>query len=98
MPLFMDAIGVLCIGIVQCYLFIFTLRRLLPPITTNLNWVDRTTSFVTVIAALGVTGYIGEQSAVLPQGSMIGPYGIGLLIGLITNITVIIWLDSKQRA
>lgn len=95
MPLWIDAIGVLCIGVVQGYLFIYTLRRLLPPVTTTPAWFSKTSVF-TVLASVGVTGVIGASSAVLPQGSMIGPYGIGLLVGLIANTGVILWLDHQR--
>jgi hypothetical protein len=96
MPLWMDAIGVLCIGIVQGYLFMFALRRLLPPITPSHDWLNKT-SVMTIIASLGVTRVIGASSAVLPQGSMIGPYGLGLFIGLVMNNGIILWLDTRQR-
>lgn len=95
MPLWMDAIGVLCIGVVQGYVFMFALRRLLPPITPSPDWLDKT-SVMTVIASLGVTGVIGASSATLPQGSMIGPYGIGLMVGLVMNTGMILWLDHRK--
>lgn len=95
MPVWMDAVGVMCIGAVQGYLFIYILRRVLPPIILKPDWFGKTSAF-TVLAAVGVSGFIGASSAILPQGSMIGPYGIGLLTGLVANTGLVIWIDKHR--
>jgi hypothetical protein len=86
--LWFDALGVLCVAGFQGYLLMFAMRRLLPPINPSLKGISGTT-LIALLAAIGITGPIGMSSAVLPQGSMVGPYGVGLVLGLAVNLFIV---------
>ena len=94
MNTWLDALGILCVAAVQGYLLVFTARRLLPPVMDQSK--VNTPAIVTLLAAVGLTGPIGLTSASLQGNSMVGPYGIGLVIGLTANALVMWRAEWRQ--
>ena len=86
-------IGVMCIGICMGFWVQYVLRRLLPPVTPDRPRIE---DIITLLGSISVTGMIGGGMSVLPEGSMIGPYGVGLLIGLVANTGIILWIETSQ--
>ena len=85
MPLWITASGVGGIGFVYGYSLLYVLKRYLPPISMN------PPSFKELILALvyfSVGGTIGAAFTLVDGVNMIGPYGIGFLLGMVANIVM----------
>jgi predicted MFS family arabinose efflux permease len=83
MPIWINAVGIGCIGIVCGYLLFYWFKRRHPPsaeVPLPLNEV------VTLLATIGAGGILGGAFIKLEGVNYIGAYGIGLLCGLATNV------------
>lgn len=83
MPIWITAIGVGCIGIVCGYILFYSLKRNHPPTTTAPLPVHEV---ITLLAAIGAGGTLGGAFIALEKINYIGPYGIGLLVGITVNV------------
>lgn len=83
MPVWITALGVGCIGAVCGYILFYSFKRHHPPIAErplSLNEV------VSLLAAVGAGGILGSVFLALENINYIGPYGIGLFIGVTVNV------------
>lgn len=94
MPIWINAIGVGCLGCVYGYILFYSIKRHHQPITDGALSVKETLS---VLAAIGAGGAIGAAFISLEGVNYIGPYGIGALLGLISNVTLTLWLESSNK-
>ena len=83
MPIWINAIGVSCIGMVCGYLIFYSYKRQHPPMSEHPLPVGEV---ITLLTAVGVGGVIGGAFIALEGVNYVGPYGIGLLLGLTSNI------------
>ena len=79
------AYGIAGIGFTCGYVMFFALKRYLPPISNQLH---RPQEIVLLVMSLTGGGFLGKQFVSLQGVNYVGPYGIGIFIGLITNIMV----------
>ena len=87
MPIWISAIGVGCIGIVCGYTLFYSLKRHQPPTTQSPLPIGEV---ISLLAAVGAGGVVGGAFIALEKVNYIGPYGIGLLIGLAANVVLTI--------
>ena len=85
MPSWISAIGIGCIGAVYGYSMFFALQRYLPPISQT---PAAPKELVLLLAAVGVGGAIGVSITSLDGVNYIGPYGIGLMLGVVINVVL----------
>ena len=85
MPIWINALGVAAIGFTYGYLAFYVLKRLLPPATRRPPGIRDLLLF---LVTLGLSGAIGAPFVALGGVSYVGPYGLGLLGGLVGNIAV----------
>lgn len=85
MPIWINALGVAGLGVVYGYLAFYALKRYLPPATKQ---PPRLRELLVFLATLGLGGAIGAPLAAVDGISYVGPYGLGLLGGLLANIAV----------
>jgi hypothetical protein len=87
MPVWITALGVVCIGVVGGYLVFYSYKRLHPPISTHpLPLVE----VIALLTAVGASGVVGGAFGKLDGVNYIGPYGIGLFIGVAINVALTI--------
>jgi len=101
MPIWINALGVTSIGIFYGYILLYTLKRYLPPVSQHSPSLKE---LALLLVTLGFGGVIGVSVTSIDNINYMGLYGLGLLIGLATNvaftvITEIIyyWLQIKQH-
>lgn len=80
MNIWVTAIGVGCIGAVYGYMLFYSYKRHHKEMPLPINQV------IALLVAIGSGGVIGGAFLVLEGVNYIGPYGIGLLLGLASNI------------
>lgn len=85
MPIWINALGVAAIGVTYGYLAFYVLKRYLPPATRRPPGIRDLLLF---LVTLGLSGAIGAPFVALGGVSYVGPYGLGLLGGLLGNIAV----------
>ena len=83
MPIWITAIGVGCIGTVCGYILFYSLKRNQPPTTTVPLSMHEV---ISTLAAVGAGGVLGGAFLALEKINYMGPYGIGLLLGLSANV------------
>lgn len=91
MSIWITAFGVGCLGCAYGYVLIFILRRCLPPATPQPVTIN---GLLLLLSPLGLSTLVGISVTQLNGELYIGPYGIGLLIGLVANL-IITWLNYK---
>lgn len=85
MPIWVNALGVAGMGAMYGYLTFYVLKRYLPPTTER---PPRLRDLLLFLLALGLSGAIGAPFISLGGVNYVGPYGVGLLFGLVANIAV----------
>jgi hypothetical protein len=85
MPTWITALGVAGIGVMYGYLTFYALKRYLPPATKR---PPRLRDLLLFLVTLGLGGAIGAPFLWIGGVSYVGPYGLGLLAGLVANIAV----------
>lgn len=85
MPIWINALGVAGIGTMYGYFAFYVLKRYLPPVSQQR---PRIRDLLLFLSALGLSGAIGAPFVTVGGMSYVGPYGLGLLAGLIANIAV----------
>ena len=91
MPIWINAIGIGCIGVSLGYVMLFALKRYLPmPSTPAASQVPSIKELLLFLISLSAPGVVGLTSTITSVDGInfIGAYGIGLLVGLIANIAV----------
>ncbi len=91
MPIWINALGVGCMGIVYGYILFYSLKRHYPPSTGAPLPIKET---LVVLTAISATGAIGAAFVSLDGVNYIGPYGIGLLAGLSVNVVLTLWIEG----
>ncbi|MEM9774474.1 MAG: hypothetical protein AAF902_07845 [Chloroflexota bacterium] len=94
MSIWINAIGVGCIGCVYGYLLFYSFKRHFQPVATEPLPLKEV---VTVLAAVGAGGALGAVFIALEGINYIGPYGIGLFIGVVFNIVMTLSLEQKHH-
>lgn len=85
MPIWITALGAAGIGATYGYLAFYVLKRYLPPATHRPPGIRDLLLF---LVTLGLSGAIGAPFLAVGGVSYVGPYGLGLLGGLLANIAV----------
>lgn len=83
MPIWLSALGVWGIGVVYGYILFYSLKRYMPPVTER---PPSLRELVLFLAAMGLSGVMGASFASLDDVNYVGPYGLGLLLGMTANI------------
>lgn len=94
MPIWINAIGISCIGMVCGYLIFYSYKRLHPPISEHPLPIGEV---ITLLTAVGAGGVIGSAFIVLEGVNYVGAYGIGLLLGIMTNVGLTMWHENQVR-
>lgn len=95
MPILITALGVGCIGTVYGYILFYSFKRHHPPVAEEplpLNEV------ISLLAAVGAGGALGSVFLALEGVNYVGPYGIGLLLGVAANVLLTIRHERPFRA
>lgn len=95
MPILITATGVGCIGAVYGYILFYSFKRHHPPVVAKplpLNEV------ISLLAAVGAGGALGSVFLALEGVNYVGPYGMGLLLGVAVNVTLTIRHERPFRA
>ncbi len=85
MPIWITALGVAALGATYGYLAFYALKRYLSPAAQRPPHIRDLLLF---LVTLGLSGAIGAPFVSLGGVSYVGPYGLGLLAGLLANIVV----------
>lgn len=80
MNIWITSIGISCIGVVYGYLLFYSYKRHHVETPLPISQV------ITLLVAIGTGGVIGGAFLALEGVNYIGPYGIGLLIGVSVNV------------
>lgn len=83
MPLWITAIGIGSYGVFYGYVMFYVLKRYLPPVSQTPPALKE---LVFTLASLGGSGVIGAWITAVDGVNLTGPYGLGLLIGLVLNV------------
>lgn len=94
MPVWINAIGIACIGIVCGYLVFYSYKRLHPPLSEHPLPVGEV---IALLTAVGAGGAIGGAFIALEGVNYVGAYGIGLLIGVIANVGLTIQYERRAQ-
>ncbi len=77
--------GIAGIGWVCGYVLFFALKRYLPPITEK----ERSPQEIALLVTTLVGGsFLGTKFISLNGANYIGPYGVGLFLGVVTNLVL----------
>lgn len=90
MSIIITALGIGCIGCVFGYVLLFTLKRYLPPISKQPSSLKDVSMF---LATLGLGGSFGLSLTDIEGTNYLGPYGLGLLVGLAANVAFTIAVE-----
>jgi hypothetical protein len=93
MPIWITALGVGGLGAVLGYVLMFILRRCLPPVTEH---APTPSELIILLTPLGLTSGTGWVVTSLDGITHVGPYGLGVLAGFVTNL-VITWLQYRRH-
>lgn len=85
MPIWITALGVAGMGAMYGYFAFYVLKRYLPPVTSE---PPQMRELLFLLVTIGLSGAIGAPFAEADGVSYIGPYGLGLLIGVLGNLVV----------
>lgn len=94
MPIWINAIGVSCIGVVCGYLIFYSYKRQHPPMSERPLPVGEV---ITLLTAVGAGGVIGGAFIALEGVNYVGAYGIGLLLGITVNAALTVWHENQVR-
>lgn len=83
MSIEITATGIGCIGVVIGYILFYSFKRHHQPITPKPLPV---TQLLTILVAISASGVVGKAFLDLRNINYIGPYGIGLLIGVAIEV------------
>lgn len=83
MPLWITAVGIGSYGVFYGYVMFYVLKRYLPPVSQTPPALKE---LVFTLASLGGSGVIGAWITAVDGVNLAGPYGLGLLIGLVLNV------------
>jgi hypothetical protein len=83
MPIWLNALGVGGIGVVYGYIIFYSLKRYMPPVAKRPPSIKELLLF---LIPMGLSGAIGSSFVSIGGISYVGPYGLGLLVGMIANI------------
>ncbi len=85
MSILFTALGIGCMGWVYGYILFYSLKRHFPPMSDDPLPINQ---IVLLLAAFGAGGTIGAVFIALEGVNYFGPYGIGLFVGVVTNIVI----------
>jgi hypothetical protein len=94
MPLWINAIGTASIGCVYGYVLLYVIKRYLPPVAAQSPALKDLVLFLT---SLSIGGVIGASITSIEGINYVGPYGIGLLLGFVANISVTFAVNRSTR-
>lgn len=94
MPIWINAVGIGCMGCVYGYVLFYSFKRHHPPIVQSSLSIRDT---VSLLAAIGVGGVLGAAFRSLEGINYVGPYGIGLLLGVMINVILTLLHESRSR-
>ncbi len=86
--------GIVCYSVAYGYVFLYILKRLLPPITERRPTISE---LVLLLGSLGVGGLINAAVRDIDGRNYIGPYGNGLLVGVASNVIITLALERLHR-
>ena len=92
MNIWITAIGVGCIGAVYGYMLFYSYKRHHTPIANASMPIKQV---VELLAAIGAGGVIGGAFLILEGVNYIGPYGIGLLVGVVFNVILTMYHEGE---
>lgn len=95
MPIWINAIGVGCIGAVCGYILFYSFKRHHPPTTSAPLPVAEV---ITLLTAVSAGGAIGGVFIALEGINYIGAYGIGLFIGVTGNVSLTMMYEGPFNA
>jgi hypothetical protein len=96
MPLWITAIGIGSYGVFYGYVMFYVLKRYLPPVSQTPPALKE---LMFTLASLGGSGAIGAWITAVDGVNLVGPYGLGLLIGLVLNVIMSYVIYTRpQRA
>ena len=91
MPIWITAVGIGCIGIVFGYFLFYSFKRHHPPVSPSVMPIGQ---LVNILGAIGAGGVLGGVYILLEGVNYIGPYGIGLFLGVAINVTFTILYEN----
>jgi|GEM_PF-2932751 len=94
MNIWITAIGVGCIGAVYGYMLFYSYKRHHTPLANAPMPIKQV---VELLAAIGAGGVIGSAFLILEGVNYMGPYGIGLLIGVVFNVILTMHHEGELR-
>jgi hypothetical protein len=94
MPLWINALGIGSFGVFYGYVMFYILKRCLPPMSQTKPDLKE---LVFTLASLGGSGAIGAWITAVDGTNLVGPYGLGLLIGLAINVVLSYWVEIGQH-
>jgi len=90
MPIWITAFGVAGMGAMYGYFAFYALKRFLPPVAKHPPRVREVLFF---LVTLGLSGAIGAPFIAVDGVNYVGPYGLGLLAGLLVNIVLSVAIE-----
>jgi hypothetical protein len=93
MPIWLNALGVAGIGVVYGYTIFYSLKRYMPPVARRPPSIRELLLF---LVAMGLSGAIGSSFVSLDGVNYVGPYGLGLLGGMVANIVLSVAFEVVQ--
>ncbi len=94
MPIWINAVGIGCIGVVCGYLIFYSYKRQHPPMSQQPLAMGEV---ITLLTAIGAGGVIGGAFIALEGVNYVGSYGIGLLLGVAVNVSLTMWHEGRSR-
>lgn len=94
MNIWITAIGVSCIGAVYGYMLFYSYKRHHTPLAHASMPIKQV---IELLAAIGAGGVLGSTFLILERVNYIGPYGIGLLIGVVFNVILTMHHEGELR-
>lgn len=93
MPIWINALGIGCIGASLGYILLFALKRYLPPLTPLAQQSPTLKDVLLFLVSLSMPGLVGLSASITAITAVdginyIGAYGIGLFFGLTANVAV----------